>query len=115
MASAAVVGATVVGAATGGSVVIGAAEVGVTSGVLYGAVLVQQWLAQQCVCAATLGATTVGGTCALNGASNRAWLSVGALNRPVARHTVRCRRNKARRCETLTEEDTMWQLVRKRT
>jgi len=83
------------------------------SGVLYGAAVVQQWLAQQCVCAATLGATTVGGTCALNGASNRAWLSVGALNRPVARHTVRCRRNKARRCEMLTEEDTIWQLVRK--
>jgi hypothetical protein len=66
---------------------ISAAVVAVMSGVLYGAAVVQQWLAQQCVCAATVGAATVGVTCALNGASNCAWLSVGALNCPVATHS----------------------------
>ena len=89
--------------------------VGLISGVLYGAAVVQQWPAQQCVCAVTDGVATVGVTCALNGASNRAWLSVGALKCPVAQHTVRCMRNKARRCETLTEADAMLQLVRKQT
>ena len=79
----------------------------VVSGVLYGAAVVQQWSAQQCVCVVTVRVAIVGNTCALNGASNRAWLSVGALNRPVARHTVSCRRNKARQCEMLTEEDTI--------
>ena len=59
----------------------------VVSGVLYGAAVVQQWSAQQCVCVVTVGVATVGVTCALNGASNRAWLSVGALNCPVAQRT----------------------------
>ena len=74
----------------------GAAEVDVTSGVLYGAwcsisAAVIGVLAQQCVCATTIGAATaVGVTCASNGASNRAWLIVGASNFTVARHTVRC-------------------------
>ena len=84
--------------------------VGVVSGVLYDASIVKLWLAQQAnnVCAATVGATTIGVTCVLNGASSRAWLNVGALkNCPVARHTIRCMRNKARRCETLIEEGTM--------
>ena len=53
------------------------------SDVLYGAAVVQQWSAQQCVCAITVGVAIVGVTCALNGASNRAWLSVGALSCPV--------------------------------
>ena len=54
-------------------------------------------------------------TCAFGGASNCAWLSVGTLDGgfscPVARHTIRCMRNKATRCETLTEEDTMYHVA----
>ena len=53
------------------------------SGVLYGASIVQLWL-RNSVCAATVGAATSGVTCVLNGALSRAWLSVGALNCPVA-------------------------------
>ena len=30
---------------------------------------------------------------------------------PVARHTIRCMRNKAKRCEMLTEEDTMYHVA----
>ena len=83
------------------------------SDVLYGASAVQLWLAawRNSVCAATAGATTMGVTCALNGASNRAWLSVSALNCPVARHTIRCVRDTARRCVTLTKEDTMYHVA----
>ena len=81
--------------------------VGVVSGVLYGAAVVQHWSAQQCVCAIAVGVATVGVTCALNGAPNRAWLSVGGLNCPVAQHIIRCMWNKARQCETLAEKDTM--------
>ena len=66
---------------------VSAAVVAVMSGVLYGAAVVQQWSAQQCVCAVTVGVATVGVTCALHGASNRAWLSVGALNCPGHRAT----------------------------
>ena len=134
MASAAVVGATMVGAAAVGLVVfdqcsrgtrlamvwrvvccmfwrkwcnISAAVVGVMSGVLYGAAVVgtavcaqQQWVlpvrwmvpVEPCVA-----------QCRSIELSRR------------ARHAIRCTWNKARRCETLTEEDTIWQLVRKRT
>ena len=122
IASAAVVGATVVGATAVNSVVIGAdwcsSGFGVVSSVLYDAIVVQQWLAQQGVRSISWSSNSGYYLCVelrLNGASNRARLSVGALNCPVVRHTVRCMQNKARRCETLTEGDTMWQLVRKRT
>ena len=117
MASAAVVGATVVGAAA----------VGVTSGVLHGAAVVGV-MGDGMYGAAVLSAAVVGtAVCAQQQLEQQQWmLPVRSVVRrtvrgsvavcwtegcPVARRTVRCMRNKAKRserCETLTEEDTMY-------
>ena len=81
------------------------------SGVLYGASVVQLWLAQVCVQQQLEQQQWVLPVRRMVRRTVRGSVS----NCPVAQHTVRCMGNKARRCETLTEEDTMWQLVRKRT
>ena len=105
-----------VGVAAIGSIVVGAAEVGVTScvlygadravfGVLYGAAVVQQlsgW--HNSVCAQQQ----------LGQLEQQRWVLPvrwivrrtvrgSVSNYPVAGHTVRYVRNKARRCETLAE------------
>ena len=83
------------GGVVSAAVVVGATVVGVMIGVLCGAVVVQHWFAQQCVCAATVGATAVGVTCALDGASNRVWRSVGTLDSVLS---CRATHNQLRTC-----------------
>ena len=131
MASAAVVGATGVGATMVGAATVGAADVGVTSGVLYGAVVVvvmggvlygaavvQQWLtlAQQCVRSNSWSNSSECYLCVRWCVEPCVAQCRYAGRRVVLSRDTQldgCIRNRAKRCETLTEHDDFFAVTNK--